>query len=83
MKDLEKGMRNLVEAYQSSSMTQEEFSSKHGISKGKLHYWIKKLSIPVRERPVPDFIPLDVAPLPVLKSILIRTADGMEIQIPV
>ena len=84
MTELEKHMESLVKDYHKSSLTQEAFASRHGISKGKLHYWMKKFFKLKHKEPVPEFIPLEV-PLPARgsKCIVIRMADGMEIQIPV
>ena len=85
MTELERHMEALVKSFHKSSLTQEEFASKHDISKGKLHYWIKKFSEPVRESVVPEFIPLEISNFSskISKSIIIRMPDGMEIQIPV
>lgn len=78
-----KRMEQLVSSYHSSGQTQKNFAKAHGLTKGKLHYWIKKLSTPVLEESLPEFIPLNLSsPTAVSKCIVIRMPDGMEIQIP-
>ena len=77
-------MEELVSSYHSSGQSQKDFAKAHGLTEGKLHYWIKKLSRSVEQEPLPEFIPLDVSlPTRGSKCIVIRTADGMKIQIPV
>lgn len=79
-----KRMEELVTSYHSSGQTQKDFAKAHGLTEGKLHYWIKKLSTPVVEESLPDFIPLDLSlPTRGSKHIIIRMPDGIEIQIPV
>ena len=76
-------MKELVCSYHSSGQTQKDFAKAHGLTDGKLHYWIKKFSTPVVEEPIPEFIPLDLSlPTRGSKHIIIRTPDGVEIQIP-
>lgn len=78
-------MGKLVSSYHRSGQSQKDFAKAHGLTGGKLHYWIKKLSIPEEQEPLPEFIPLEVSNFfsRSSKSIIIRMADGMEIQIPV
>ncbi|KAA1242779.1 hypothetical protein [Aquimarina sp. RZ0] len=80
-----KRMEELVSSYHSSGQTQKDFAKAHVLTEGKLHYWIKKLSVPLEEEePLPEFIPLDLSfPGRESKFIIILTADGMKIQIPV
>jgi len=37
-------MKELVSAFLTSGQSQKEFAESHGLSKGKLHYWVKKFS---------------------------------------
>ena len=86
MTALEKEMLKLVTAYGSSNQTQEVFAASHGISKGKLHYWMKKLSRYSVSQPftkTPSFVPIEVTAPQVACSILIRCSNGVEIEIPV
>lgn len=78
-------MHKLVSAYHNSGQSQKAFAQAHGLTKGKLHYWIKKLlkeSIPSPE--TSSFIPLEMTSRESSSSkvITIRTSDGLEIQIP-
>lgn len=81
-----KKMRKLVSLYESSGQSQKAFAQSHGLTEGKLHYWIKKLSKESITEPqgVSSFIPLEVtdSELPASKTILIRMPNGLEIQIP-
>lgn len=85
MSELEKRMGKLVKLYGSTDRTQEEFAAAHDISKGKLHYWIRKLSGPPKPATIkrPVFVPVEV-PLvgQAAPTILIRLANGVEIEIP-
>ena len=88
MTALEKEMLKLVRAYGSSNETQEVFAASHGISKGKLHYWMKKLSKSSDSKPLtktPSFVPLSVIAPPEqeMRRIIIRCSSGVEIEIPV
>lgn len=79
-------MHKLVSAYHNSGQSQKAFAQSHGLTKGKLHYWIKKFSkesIPSSETSSP-FIPLEMTGTEPCSSkvIIIRTTDGLEIQIP-
>lgn len=82
-------MQELVKHYHGSNKDQITFADANGISAGKLHYWIKKLS-PKKEKPIvggssDKFIPIEIAPSSggSPKHILIRTSDGIEIEVPV
>lgn len=78
-------MEALVSRFHSSGQDQKGFAEANGIGKGKLHYWIKKLSSSSvgtpPDRPS-DFIPLEVAGPSAPRSIIIRCAGGVEIEIP-
>ena len=80
MSELEKRMGKLVKLYESTDRTQEEFAAAHDISKGKLHYWIRKLSGPPKPATMmkgPVFVPVEV-PLvgQAAPTILIRLPTG-------
>ena len=79
-------MRKLVSAYHSSGQSQKTFARSHGLTKGKLHYWIKKFSkqSPTASQVTSSFIPLEMASTgsSVSRVITIRTSEGLEIQIP-
>ncbi len=78
-------MRKLVSLYQSSGQSQKAFAQAHGLTEGKLHYWIKKLSKEFIPSPqTSSFIPLEMTSTESSSSrvITIRTLDGLEIQIP-
>ena len=82
-------MHKLVSLYHSSGQSQKDFAKVHGLSEGKLHYWIKKFS--KKESTAADttssFIPIDISNSQtqelLSKTILIRMANGLEIQIPI
>lgn len=77
-----KRMEELVSSYHSSDQTRRDFAKAHGVTEGKLYYWIKKLSTPIVEESLPEFIPLDLSlPIRGSKHVIIRMPDGMEIQI--
>ncbi len=84
---LSQQMRKLVSAYHSSGQSQRSFAQAHGLTEGKLHYWVKKFSKEPSTGPqgAPSFIPLEVtAPgVPMPSAIMIRMPNGLEIQIPV
>ena len=80
-------MKELVSAFLTSGQSQKEFAESHGLSKGKLHYWVKKFSEASITAPkaTTSFIPLEVSSSEELQSrtILIRMPDGLEIQISI
>lgn len=77
-------MESLVCSYHSSGQTQKDFAKAHGLTEGKLHYWIKKLSVPREEEPSSEFIPLDLSlPSRGSRCIVIHIPGGMEVKIPV
>lgn len=57
-------MTKLVALYKESGQSQKEFAVSHGVSEGKLHYWITKISKPEKVKPVSKkvgFVPIEVA----------------------
>ncbi len=81
-------MVKLIDKYETSGQSQKAFSAAHGLSKSKLHYWIKKLAKSQKALPSttePAFVPLAIIPSPIEKPdkvILIRLTSGVEIEIP-
>ncbi len=60
-------MVKLIDKYETS---QKAFSAAHGLSKSKLHYWIKKLAKSQKALPSttePAFVPLAIIPSPIEK----------------
>ena len=80
-------MSTLVSAFFNSGQSQKEFAEAHGLTKGKLHYWVKKFSEARTTEPkvTSSFIPLEVSASepPLSRTILIRMPNGLEIQIPI
>lgn len=82
-------MAKLVDQYKASGQSKKVFAAFHGVSKGKLHYWIKKLSKPDKVLHLANessFVPIEITPLPSEKTdqaIVIRLTSGVEIEIPV
>ena len=82
-------MAKLVDRYKASGQSQKTFAASHGVSEGKLHYWITKLSRPDKALPLadgPSFVPIEISPWLSRKTdqaILIRLKNGVEIEIPV
>ena len=80
-------MKELVSVFLNSGQSQKEFAEAHGLTKGKLHYWVKKFSeSPTTvSKSTSSFIPLEVSSSEELQSrtILIRMPNGLEIQIPI
>ena len=79
-------MRKLVSQYELSGQSQREFSSAHGVTEGKLHYWIKKLALSTDQAPETSvskvFVPISITDVKADKILLIRYASGVEIEIP-
>ena len=80
-------MRKLVRLYQESGQSQRAFSALHGLKQGKLQYWISKLSKPSPScsrsaTSKKDFVSIALAPEHEGRSIMIRCASGVEIEIP-
>jgi len=82
-------MVKMVRKYEASGQSQRDFALVHGLSKSKLHYWIKKLSKPDKVLPKANefpFVPIEITTSPSRKTdqtILIRLTSGVEIEIPV
>lgn len=85
-----KKMAALVNAYHKSGESQKSFASTHGVSKGKLNYWIQKLSETEKDFAVDkssSFMPIAITDSAkhtssIGKVIIIRLAGGIEIEIP-
>jgi len=81
-------MRKLVSQYHLSGQSQREFSSAHGVTEGKLHYWIKKLASSSTDQ-APEatvskaFVPISITDVKADRILLIRCASGVEIEIPI
>lgn len=80
-------MIKLVAKYEASGQSQRDFAVTHGLSKSKLHYWVKKSSKSPNSPcagTISDFLPLEITPSEKTdKVILIRLVSGIEIEIPV
>lgn len=62
-KDNAMRMRKLVADFRNSEMSFNKFAVTHGISRGKLHYWVKQHGNSTGLEPIDDsgnFIPLDL-----------------------
>jgi len=79
-------MQKLVTSYYESGQSQSSFARAHGISKGKLSYWIQKFPRKPGEKSVKsNFVALSATPSSQLgssKIMYIRLGDGVEIEIP-
>ena len=78
-------MRKLVASYYESGQSQSVFARTHGISKGKLSYWIHKFPRKEDKDPVKsNFVSLSAsAPAQTPTQIIyIRLGNGVEIEIP-
>ncbi|MGY5850964.1 IS66 family insertion sequence element accessory protein TnpA [Salegentibacter sp. F14] len=79
-------MRELVNSYYESGQSQTTFARAHGISKGKLSYWVNKFLKEKGKKPVKsNFVSLSAAPsiTPTSsRSMHIRLGNGVEIEIP-
>jgi transposase-like protein len=78
-------MRKLVTNYYESGQSKSVFARTHGISKGKLSYWIHKFPRKEAKEPVKsNFVPLSVPPSAQssTQSMFIRLGNGVEIEIP-
>jgi len=82
-----KKMRKLVSLYHISGQSQKSFAQSHGLTEGKLYYWIKKFSKKELSSPEASntFIPIDISEPEEssCKTILIRMPNGLEIEIPI
>ncbi|TDN93343.1 hypothetical protein DET49_10469 [Salegentibacter sp. 24] len=79
-------MFELVTSYYESGQSQTAFARAHGISKGKLCYWIKKFPRkPVLKPEKSNFVSLSATPSTAptsSRSMHIRLGNGVEIEIP-
>jgi hypothetical protein len=85
--DIASQMRKLVEEFHNSGSDQKHFAEANGISNGKLHYWIKKLSLPssfLSSEATSNFVPITLTSKQEAeaRSIIIRCTSGVEIEIP-
>lgn len=87
-KDIASKMAKMVREYSASGQSRKMFSASRGVSEGKLHYWVKKLSagkaVALADRSA--FVPIDIPPPPSGKAdqvISIHLPNGVEIKIPV
>jgi len=86
-KDTTIQMCKLVKDFRDSGQSQKAFAAAHGIKKGKLHYWISKLSKPQQSVtplavPKKDFVAIEVAPEREARCIMIRLKSDVEIENP-
>lgn len=78
-------MRKLVASYYESGQSHSVFARTHGISKGKLSYWIDKFPKKEDSEPIKsNFVSLSVPPSTQTstQSMYIRLGNGVEIEIP-
>ncbi|MDF0708520.1 MULTISPECIES: IS66 family insertion sequence element accessory protein TnpA [Flagellimonas] len=79
-------MRELVNSYYESGQSQSVFARAHGISKGKLCYWLQKFPREGVAKPTKsNFVPLSAthSSRPTSsRSMYIRLGNGVEIEIP-
>jgi len=77
-------MHKLVKQFRDSGLSQKEFAASHGLTTGKLHYWVSKTARPERSAaPKKDFVAISVTPELEDRNIVIRLKSGVEIEIPV
>jgi len=81
-------MHKLVEEFRESGRSQKEFAAAHGLTPGKMHYWVSKTARPARSAspsaaPKKDFVAISVTPELEDRNIVIRLKSGIEIEIPV
>lgn len=79
-------MRKLVTSFYESGQSQTAFARAHGISKGKLSYWVNKF-IKEKEKKTAksNFVSLSTTPSTAptsSRSMHIRLGNGVEIEIP-
>ncbi|MAG87674.1 MAG: helix-turn-helix domain-containing protein [Zunongwangia sp.] len=79
-------MRKLVTSYYESGQSQTAFARAHGISKGKLSYWVNKFPREQVTKPAKsNFVSLSADPSTAptsSRSMHIRLGNGVEIEIP-
>ena len=79
-------MRKLVTSYYESGQSQTAFARAHGISKGKLSYWVNKFPREQVTKPAKsNFVSLSADPSTAPTSsgsMHIRLGNGVEIEIP-
>jgi transposase-like protein len=79
-------MRKLVTSFYESDQNQSAFARAHGISKGKLSYWIQKFPREQVTKPAKsNFVSLSADPSTTptsSRSVHIRLGNGVEIEIP-
>ncbi|SFF67486.1 Transposase [Salegentibacter agarivorans] len=79
-------MRKLVTSYYKSGQSQTAFARAHGISKGKLSYWVNKFIKEKDKKPAKsNFVSLSASPSTAptsSRSMHIRLGNGVEIEIP-
>ena len=79
-------MRKLVTSYYESGQSQTAFARAHGISKGKLSYWVNKFIKEKEKKPAKsNFVSLSATPSTAptsSRSMHIRLGNGVEIEIP-
>ncbi len=81
-------MQKLVKEFRDSGRSQKEFASAHGLTPGKLHYWVSKTARPERSAapsifPKKGFVAISLTPEHGGRNIVIRLKSGVEIEIPV
>ena len=81
-------MHKLVKEFRDSGLSQKEFAATHGLTPGKMHYWVSKTarvepSSPPSIVPKKDFVAISVTPELEDRNIVIRLKSGVEIEIPV
>jgi len=88
--------QELISNWQTGGLSQAEFCSRHTISKSTFYSWLRKAGITskqrkipalLREHPSPKFVEMDtssssVSPQRIDRKIVITTADGCRLEIP-
>lgn len=72
--------KEFASRYKSSGLSRKDFGLQQGMSSSMVSYYLKKAK---EELEGPSFVKLDVSTLPAKRQIVIKTKDGLEIQIPI
>lgn len=83
-------MRGLVEKYHQSQISLSQFAADHGVTRGKLHYWVQRFKsssvnqdsseVPTSEKFIPIHMPEGTQAEP--SYIIINKPCGTQIKIP-
>ena len=71
----------VVRAWKAEGGTQSAFMRRHGLPRERLRFWTKRRDEKEEARPVPGFVPVEVAPAAVREEAVVVEVGGVRVRV--